>query len=81
MSALAEDSPISDDALILSLTQNRSFRLSKGRRALTYDPFFLIFGNSELRIRQGELNFFTNFGINNSFFKNDGYDYSVLTGT
>lgn len=37
---------------------------------MTYDDFFLIFGNAELRIRANERTIFSNFGIGNSFFNN-----------
>jgi len=47
---------------------------------VTYDTFFLIFGNSELRLKQGETKFFTNFGIANSFYDSSGEKYTVLSG-
>ena len=47
---------------------------------MTYDKFFLIFGNSELRLKQGEVKFFSNFGIANSFYDSNGDKYTVLNG-
>lgn len=47
---------------------------------MTYDTFFLIFGNSELRLKHGEAKFFTNFGIANSFYESNGEKYTVLSG-
>lgn len=58
--------------LILSLNEKKSFKLLEGKRPVTFDAFFLIFGNSELRLRHGDLTFFTNFGIANSFYNSQG---------
>ena len=66
--AVSKSTPASSSALILSLTNKKSFNLLNGKRAVTYDDYFLIFGNSELRLKTGELKFFTNFGIANGFF-------------
>lgn len=35
---------------------------------MTYDKFFLVFGNSEIRLKQSERVVFSNFGIVNSYF-------------
>jgi hypothetical protein len=35
---------------------------------MTYDPYYVIFGNAEMRIRTGEKKVFSNFGIQNSYF-------------
>lgn len=35
---------------------------------MVYDKFFLIFGNSEIRIRHNENKVYSNFGVNNSYF-------------
>ena len=40
------------DALLFSLNHRKTFRLGENnRRAITYDEYYLIFGNSELRLR------------------------------
>ena len=39
---------------------------------MVYDPYFLIFGNAELRIKTGEKTVFCNFGIMNSYFNHRG---------
>ena len=39
---------------------------------MVYDPYFLIFGNAELRIKTGEKTVFSNFGIMNSYFNSRG---------
>jgi hypothetical protein len=39
---------------------------------MTYDPYYAIFGNAEMRVRTGEKKVFCNFGIQNSYFDYDG---------
>ena len=74
VAAYSED-PISSEggassgAMIMSVTEKKAFRLMNGKRPVTYDTFFAIFGNSEFRLKTGELRFFTNFGIGNCFFE------------
>ena len=42
------------NSLLFALTNNRVFRLlNENTKAVTYDDFFLIFGNSELRLKVG----------------------------
>ena len=43
-----------------------------GKRSITHDNYFLIFGNSEIRIKQGENKVFSNFAIANGFFNPKG---------
>ena len=37
-----------------------------------YDEYYFILGNSELRIKNGELKLFSNFGVSTSAFDNRG---------
>lgn len=69
-----------EGGLILSLTEKRAFKAIPNKRSVTYDAFFLIFGNSELRLRQGELSLFSNFGINNGYYNSEGEKHMVLLG-
>lgn len=62
MGALSKDAT-TEGGLIISIDELKAFPLVKGKRSLTYDEFFFIYGNSEMRIKQGEMMFFTNFGI------------------
>lgn len=40
------------DGLIFSLTHRKAFEpIERNRRAIAYDDYFLIFGNSELRLK------------------------------
>lgn len=41
-----------------------------GKQAITYDEYFIIWGNSQIRIRFGEDLVFSNFGILNSYYDN-----------
>ena len=69
-----------EGGLILSIDEEKAFSLSRNKRSLTYDEFFLIYGNSELRIRQGEMMFFSNFGIGAGFYNSRRESYEVLNG-
>jgi len=47
---------------------------------VTYDTFFLIIGNSEIRLKQGEEKVFCNFGINNGHYNAKGSSVDDLLG-
>lgn len=38
-----------------------------------YDPYYIIFGNSEFRLKSQELRFYSNFGISSGSFKARGH--------
>ena len=78
--ALSPDSKATGGGLLLSPTEKRAFRLSPGKRSVTYDPYFVIFGNSEFRLKSGELRFFTNLGVQAGFFMSEGCKHEILTG-
>ena len=46
-----------------------------------YDEYFLIFGNSELRIKSGDLELFSNFGISNGTFESGTTTLTQFMGT
>lgn len=56
------------------------FYLKVKGKGVTYDEYFLIFGNSELRIKSGDLQIFSNFGVNNSYFDTRGLTVDTLLG-
>lgn len=63
----------SKDGLIISLTNEKTFTLVQpNRRAITYDDFYIIFGNSELRLKSLENKLFSNFGISNGYYNPRG---------
>lgn len=47
---------------------------------LTYDDYFFIFGNSELRLKSQEKKFFSNFGVSNSTFENGPFMRTEFLG-
>lgn len=52
----------------------------KNRRAVTYDDFYIIMGNSEVRIKSQDEMLFSNFGISNGYFNTKGEKVGVLMG-
>jgi hypothetical protein len=40
---------------------------------MTYDPYYIVFGNAELRIKTGEKMLFSNYGMTTGYF-----DYSEI---
>lgn len=54
--------------------------MKEGRKAITYDDFYLIVGNSEFRLRHAEQKLFSNFGIAASFINNNGKTVDHLFG-
>jgi len=78
---LSPDKPAAKGGLLCSLTSKASFGLWKGYRSVTYDDYFLIFGNSELRIRWGELVLFSNFAVSNGYYDCRGEKYTALMGS
>ena len=57
--------------MILSLWKKKAYEL-RDKRAITYDDYYLIFGNSEIRLRSLEFKLFSNFGISNIFYDSRG---------
>ena len=66
--------------LLLSLWNQETFEVIQGRKAVTYDDFFMIFGNSELRIKSQDVKVFSNFGINNGHFDSRGHKVEAFLG-
>ena len=64
----------------MSLTNRKVFLLAPGRKAVSYDKNFLVVGNSEIVIKQGEKKVFSNFGNPSGFFKPNGADVSDFLG-
>jgi hypothetical protein len=48
---------------------------------IAYDDFFLIFGNSELRLKALDNKVFSNFAINNGYFNPRGEKVNILLGS
>ena len=74
--------PSKKDGLLFSLTNRKAFELLQANtRAITYDEYYIIFGNAELRIKNQEKKAFSNFGVNNGFFRNLGENVGILFGS
>jgi hypothetical protein len=56
------------------------FYIRNGMKAIAYDDYYLIFGNSEIRLKSGEGIVFSNFGIANSHFENNHQTVDALFG-
>ena len=84
---------MTEEALIISLTKLKSYRLNnfannprKNKKdtkpvyGMVYDKFFLIFGNSEIRVKPGDKDrkVFSNFGVSNSYFNSEGDNVGKL---
>jgi hypothetical protein len=67
---------------LFSLTAEKTFkmRIDPRQSITTYDHFFLILGNAEIRLRAGEKKVFSNFGIATSTFDNVGYPRTSFLG-
>jgi hypothetical protein len=66
--------------IIMSISQQKVFPVLEGKRPITYDSFYLIIGNSEIRLKQGEQKVFCNFGINNGHYNSKGSSVDDLIG-
>jgi hypothetical protein len=62
----------SKNGLLMSLTNNKVYPLIEGKRSLIYDPFGLIFGNSEMCLKHKGDKIFCNFGIQLGFYNAKG---------
>jgi hypothetical protein len=69
-----------DEAILIVLNTEKVFQLRSGMRAISYDDYYILFGNSEMRLKSGEDIVFSNFGIANSFFDNKGQTVDALFG-
>lgn len=65
--------------MILSLWAKKVFTI-KDKKAITYNDYFMIFGNSELRIKSLEFKLFSNFGIANAYYDNRGEKVHSILG-
>jgi hypothetical protein len=67
--------------LLFSLTNQKCFELSKpNRKAITYDEFNIIFGNSEIVIQSLKDEVYSNFGIKNGFYNCGDYTVDLMLG-
>jgi hypothetical protein len=83
--AYAEKTVMNDPGLLVSLNNGEVFRLNPqgGKitpRGMVHDKYYIIFGNSELRLKVADREVYSNFGVNNSYFNNRGLAVDALLG-
>lgn len=67
--------------LIMSLTRKKCyFQIEHNKKAIIYDDFYVIFGNSEIRIKALEKKMLSNFGISSSYYHSNGDSVALFTG-
>ena len=66
--------------LLLPLWNRRVFEIAANKKPVIYDDYFIIFGNSELRLKAQETKLFSNFGISNAYFNSEGCKVDALLG-
>jgi hypothetical protein len=65
----------------MSLTNQKCYNLvERNKRSIAYDDFFVIFGNSEIRIKSLEKKIFSNFGLSTSYYRHNGDGVTALLG-
>ena len=64
----------------MSITREKVFSVLDKKRSVNYDNFFFIFGNSEIRLKHGEMKVFSNFGIANGFYTSKGSSVDDILG-
>ena len=55
--------------LLMALGTGQVWSVQQGKRPTTYDDYYIIFGNSDLRLRALEKKVFSNFGLSNSCYE------------
>lgn len=78
---------MAEPALLISLKSGEAFDLlpqppnsKTGNKGMIYDEYFLIFGNSEIRIKAANKEVYSNFAINNAYFNSRGFTVDVMLG-
>lgn len=76
---------MTEPGILIAVNKNESFLLkepvnAKKFRGMVHDEYFIVYGNAELRIRTGEHTFFSNFGINNSYYNSKNKKLNYFAG-
>jgi hypothetical protein len=77
-SAISPSNNADRSGLIVSLTNQLVFPLLEEKKSVTYDDYYIIFGNSEIRVKSLELSVFSNFGISNGFYNCKGMGVEAI---
>jgi hypothetical protein len=84
--SLTDGVTMNEGGLLISVNNDRSYPLMQKKqndsskinyRGMTYDSYYAVFGNAEMRIRTGENRIFSNFGIQNGYYDYDHSSRSV----
>lgn len=68
--------------MLFSLTKKEVFDpVEVNKRAVVYDEYYVIFGNSELRIKSQENKLYSNFGISSGYYKSKGQKVDMMTNS
>lgn len=62
------------------MKRRKAYFCKEGRKAVTHDDVYMIFGNSELRVLSGGDDLLSNLGISKGFFDNRGDKVTDLIG-
>jgi hypothetical protein len=85
-------SPMNEEALLFSLTNLQCYTLNNPRnnpqmkkenkavRGMVYDRYYLIYGNAELRVKEGEKKLYSNFGVSSAYFNSRGDKVELFLG-
>ena len=66
--------------LLMGLWNRKVFEVFPNKKPVIYDDYFIIFGNSEIRLKSQETKLFSNFGISNSYYNSEGAKVDALIG-
>jgi hypothetical protein len=78
--ALAQRMAVGGCGFLASLTNRRVYPLAASKKALTYDPIFLIFGNSEVRVSADRREVYSNFGVTSGVYSARGDKVDCFLG-
>jgi hypothetical protein len=78
---------MSEPSLLVSLQEDEAFQLKVpsattkvNYKGMVYDKYFVIFGNSELRLKISDREAYSNFGVNNEYFDSRGFNVGCILG-
>ena len=64
----------------MAISTQKVFPLIKGKRSITNNPTYLMIGNSEIRVKQGDKKILCNFGLNSGCYSSNGGSVDDLLG-
>lgn len=64
----------------MALWSKKIYHIIKDKRVITFDDYYIIFGNSQIRIKSSESKMFSNFGTGNAYFNSQGDKIEQFVG-